>query len=83
MVANAGIATFATTIIDTPVDLWEKIMSVNARSVMLAIKHAARQMIAQGRGGRIIGQISAHADSIECNIWYCVAASSAAGKQGM
>ncbi|KAI0326380.1 NAD-P-binding protein [Cubamyces sp. BRFM 1775] len=55
MVANAGIATFATTIIDTPVDLWEKIMSVNARSVMLAIKHAARQMIAQGRGGRIIG----------------------------
>ncbi|KAI0653736.1 NAD-P-binding protein [Cubamyces menziesii] len=65
MVANAGIATFATTIIDTPVDLWEKIMSVNARSVMLAIKHAARQMIAQGRGGRII------------------AASSAAGKQGL
>ena len=30
-------------------------MAVNARSTMLCYKHAAKQMIAQGRGGRIIG----------------------------
>jgi NAD(P)-dependent dehydrogenase (short-subunit alcohol dehydrogenase family) len=30
-------------------------MTVNARSTMLCYKHAANQMIAQGRGGRIIG----------------------------
>ena len=30
-------------------------MAVNARSTMLCYKHAANQMIAQGRGGRIIG----------------------------
>jgi predicted dehydrogenase len=28
---------------------------VNARSTFLCYKHAAKQMIAQGRGGRIIG----------------------------
>ncbi|KAI0329864.1 NAD-P-binding protein [Cubamyces sp. BRFM 1775] len=57
MVANAGIAFFAT-IVDTPVEEWEKVMSINARSVMLAVKHAARQMIEQGRGGRIIAASS-------------------------
>ncbi|KAH9890626.1 hypothetical protein C8Q73DRAFT_705056 [Cubamyces lactineus] len=58
MVANAGILVSFATIADTPVESWEKIMSVNARSVFLAIKHAARQMIAQGRGGRIIAASS-------------------------
>jgi hypothetical protein len=32
-------------------------MGVNARSAMLCYKHAAKQMIAQGRGGRIIGAV--------------------------
>ena len=30
-------------------------MSINARGTMLSYKHAGKQMIAQGRGGRIIG----------------------------
>jgi hypothetical protein len=30
-------------------------MTVNARGTMLCYKHAGKQMIAQGRGGRIIG----------------------------
>ena len=30
-------------------------MAVNLRSVMLCYKYAAKQMIAQGHGGRIIG----------------------------
>ncbi|KAJ7478497.1 hypothetical protein FB451DRAFT_1396265 [Mycena latifolia] len=33
-------------------------MSVNVRGVFLRYQHAARQMIAQGRGGRIIGASS-------------------------
>jgi len=37
-------------------------MAVNARGTMLCYKHAAKQMIAQGRGGRIIGTYTqAHA----------------------
>lgn len=38
------------------VEAFDKQMAVNARSVMLCYKHAAKQMIAQGQGGRIIGQ---------------------------
>ncbi len=30
-------------------------MAINARGTMLCYKHAGKQMIAQGRGGRIIG----------------------------
>jgi NAD(P)-dependent dehydrogenase (short-subunit alcohol dehydrogenase family) len=30
-------------------------MAINVRGTMLCYKHAAKQMIAQGRGGRIIG----------------------------
>jgi NAD(P)-dependent dehydrogenase (short-subunit alcohol dehydrogenase family) len=37
------------------VDIFDRLMAVNARSTMLCYKHAAKQMIAQGRGGRIIG----------------------------
>ena len=37
------------------VEDWDRLFSVNVRGVMLCYKHAARQMIAQGRGGRIIG----------------------------
>ena len=37
------------------IDNFDLVMTVNARSTMLCYKHAAKQMIAQGRGGRIIG----------------------------
>jgi hypothetical protein len=37
------------------VEAFDKQMAVNARGVMLCYQHAARQMISQGRGGRIIG----------------------------
>lgn len=38
------------------VEDWNKIHSVNALGTMLCFKHAAIQMIKQGRGGRIIGE---------------------------
>ncbi|KAI8999042.1 NAD-P-binding protein [Trametes punicea] len=57
MVANAGICRPGS-ILDLTVEEFDEMMTVNARSVMLAIKHAGRQMVKQGRGGRIIGAAS-------------------------
>lgn len=43
------------------VESFDRLMAVNARGTMLCYKHAGKQMIAQGRGGRIIG---AHPSSL-------------------
>jgi len=37
------------------VEDWESIYAINVRGTFLCYKYAAKQMIAQGRGGRIIG----------------------------
>jgi NAD(P)-dependent dehydrogenase (short-subunit alcohol dehydrogenase family) len=37
---------------------WEKVISVNLGGVFLCYKHAAKQMLKQGRGGRIVGASS-------------------------
>jgi NAD(P)-dependent dehydrogenase (short-subunit alcohol dehydrogenase family) len=47
------------------VENFDRLMAVNARSTMLCYKHAAKQMIAQGRGGRIIG-----ANSFYLFLWH-------------
>ncbi|PAV18055.1 acetoin reductase family [Pyrrhoderma noxium] len=57
MVANAGIANHSP-ITDMEVEKWDKVFNVNVRGTMLCYKYAARQMIKQGRGGRIIGAAS-------------------------
>ncbi|KAH9050224.1 hypothetical protein EDB84DRAFT_589738 [Lactarius hengduanensis] len=57
MVANAGIVSFEP-LLDTTVENFDRLMAVNARGTMLCYKHAAKQMIAQARGGRIIGACS-------------------------
>ncbi|TFK49874.1 NAD(P)-binding protein [Heliocybe sulcata] len=57
MVANAGIARYSS-ILETSVEDWDKINSINLRGVFLCYKHAAAQMLSQGRGGRIIGASS-------------------------
>ncbi|KIK80065.1 hypothetical protein PAXRUDRAFT_250617 [Paxillus rubicundulus Ve08.2h10] len=54
MIANAGVAQLLPL---TSRD-WEHIMAVNARGPFLCYKHAAEQMVKQGRGGRIIGASS-------------------------
>jgi acetoin reductase-like protein len=58
MVANAGIAHEPTVVTDLSAEIWEKIFAVNIRGVFFCYKHAAREMIAQDRGGRIIGASS-------------------------
>lgn len=57
MVANAGIAQVEPLLDLTPED-WDTMMSVNLRGIFLCYQAAARQMIEQGRGGKIIGAAS-------------------------
>jgi acetoin reductase-like protein len=57
MVANAGIITFGN-VLDVDVESFDATFSVNVRGTLLCYKYAARQMIEQGRGGRIIGASS-------------------------
>ncbi|KAJ6587371.1 NAD-binding protein [Mycena sp. CBHHK59/15] len=57
MVANAGICKGAA-FLDLKVDDWDFTFSINVRGVFLCYQYAAKQMVAQGRGGRIIGACS-------------------------
>ncbi|KAJ7677882.1 acetoin reductase family protein [Mycena polygramma] len=57
MVANAGVCTWSL-LADLTVDQWDRVMSINCRGTFLCYKYAGIQMIAQGRGGRIIGACS-------------------------
>lgn len=61
MVANAGVAAVAPLLDVTPED-FDWLMSINLRGVFLCYTSAARQMIDQGHGGKIIGaaSIAAH-----------------------
>ncbi|TFK66471.1 NAD-binding protein [Pluteus cervinus] len=57
MVANAGISVW-TSLLDTTEEIWDRQFDVNAKGVFFCYKHAGKQMIKQGRGGRIIGASS-------------------------
>jgi meso-butanediol dehydrogenase / (S,S)-butanediol dehydrogenase / diacetyl reductase len=57
LVANAGIAITAP-LVETTADQWRTTMAVNLDGVFHCYQAAARQMIAQGRGGRIISAAS-------------------------
>ncbi len=54
MVNNAGIGYLMKPIVETDAASWDAVLGVNLRGVFFGIKHAALQMMAQGRGGRII-----------------------------
>jgi NAD(P)-dependent dehydrogenase (short-subunit alcohol dehydrogenase family) len=45
-------------LVDLDVGVWDAKMAVNVRGVMLGCKHAARAMLAAGRGGSIINMAS-------------------------
>jgi meso-butanediol dehydrogenase/(S,S)-butanediol dehydrogenase/diacetyl reductase len=57
MVANAGIAQVKPLLELTPED-WDHMMAINLRGMFLSYQAAARQMIQQGTGGKIIGAAS-------------------------
>ena len=71
MVNNAGIET-RTSVLDTTEDQYDKVLTVNLRSAFFGTQIAAKQMIKQGGGGRIINITSVHEDwPMPGNAAYC------------
>jgi glucose 1-dehydrogenase len=72
MVNNAGIET-RTGVLDTTEDQYERVLEINLKSAFFGTQIAARQMIAQGGGGRIINITSVHEDwPMPNNTPYCL-----------
>jgi len=73
MVNNAGIET-RTSILETTEEQYDKVLAINLKSAFFGTQLAAKQMIKQGGGGRIINVSSVHEDwPMPGNIPYCVA----------
>jgi len=72
MVNNAGIET-RTSVLDTTEAQYEKVLAINLKSAFFGTQLAARQMIKQGGGGRIINITSVHEDwPMPGNTAYCL-----------
>src|SRR5437588_520305 len=72
MVNNAGIET-RTSVLDTTEDQYAKVLDINLKSAFFGTQLAAKQMIAQGGGGRIINVSSVHEDwPMPGNTPYCL-----------
>ena len=63
LVNNAGIGFMMEPLVDMPLERWNTVIGVNLTGAFLCTQHAARQMIQQGRGGRIINIASVAAKS--------------------
>ena len=63
LVNNAGIGFMMEPLVDMPLERWNTVIGVNLTGAFLCTQHAARQMIRQGRGGRIINIASVAAKS--------------------
>ena len=73
MVNNAGIET-RTSILDTTEDQYDSVMKIDLKSAFFGTQIAAKQMIKQGGGGRIINITSVHEDwPMPGNTPYCLA----------
>ena len=72
MVNNAGIET-RTSLLETTEAQYDKVLEVNLKSAFFGTQIAARQMIKQGGGGRIINITSVHEDwPMPGNTAYCL-----------
>ena len=72
MVNNAGIET-RTSVLDTTEQQYDKVLSINLKSAFFGTQIAAKQMIKQGSGGRIINITSVHEDwPMPNNTAYCL-----------
>ena len=73
MVNNAGVET-RTSVLDTTEAQYEKVLAINLKSAFFGTQLAAKQMIKQGGGGRIINITSVHEDwPMPGNTAYCLA----------
>ena len=48
---------------------WDKVFDINVKGSMFCYKHAARQMIKEGHGGRIVGAVSTMGKQGEDLFW--------------
>jgi glucose 1-dehydrogenase len=72
IVNNAGVET-RTSVLDTTEAQYEKVLGINLRSAFFGTQLAAKQMVKQGGGGRIINISSIHEDwPMPGNIAYCL-----------
>jgi glucose 1-dehydrogenase len=72
MVNNAGIET-RTSVLDTTEDQYDAVLKINLKSAFFGTQLAAKQMIKQGDGGRIINITSVHEDwPMPGNTAYCL-----------
>src|SRR5271169_1851091 len=72
MVNNAGIES-RTSVLDTSEEQYDKVLDINLKSAFFGTQLAARQMIKQGGGGRIINITSVHEDwPMPGNTAYCL-----------
>ena len=72
MVNNAGIET-RSSVLETTEAQYEKVMAINLKSAFFGTQIAAKQMIKQGGGGRIINITSVHEDwPMPGNAPYCL-----------
>jgi glucose 1-dehydrogenase len=72
MVNNAGVETRGS-VLDTTEDQYERVMAINLKSAFFGTQIAARQMITQGSGGRIINITSMHENwPMPGNTSYCL-----------
>ncbi|MGH7083016.1 MAG: SDR family NAD(P)-dependent oxidoreductase [Acetobacteraceae bacterium] len=73
MVNNAGVES-RTSVLETTEAQYDKVLSINLKSAFFGTQVAARQMIRQGGGGRIINITSVHEDwPMPGNTAYCLA----------
>jgi len=73
LVNNAGMET-RTSLLDTTEEQFDLVLAVDLKSAFFGVQAAARQMIAQGVGGRIINISSIHEDwPMPGNTAYCCA----------
>lgn len=72
LVNNAGIET-RTSVLDTTEAQYDKVLAINLKSAFFGTQLAAKQMIKQGGGGRIINMTSVHEDwPMPNNTAYCL-----------
>ena len=77
-VNNAGIGYLMEPLVDMAKERWQAVLEVNLMGAFLCTKHAARQMIRQGGGGRII-----NIASVAAKVGSMHLAGYAASKHGM
>jgi meso-butanediol dehydrogenase/(S,S)-butanediol dehydrogenase/diacetyl reductase len=63
LINNAGVGFFIEPLIESSAERWRTVLDVNLTGAFLCTKHAARQMIHQGQGGRIVNIASQAAKS--------------------